>query len=99
MGHLSLILLCCRYFPASWLGAKLAAVGRMALTNYLLQTVIGTLIFTTVGLGLYGRFTGFYLYLFVIAIWLALTAFSNWWLARHAQGPAERLWRRLTYRV
>lgn len=99
LGHLSLVLLCCRYFPASRLGAWLAAVGRMALTNYLLQTVICTLIFTTLGLGWYGRFTGYYLYFVVFAVWLALLVFSSWWLSRHAQGPAERLWRRLTYKA
>jgi uncharacterized protein len=99
LGHLSLILMCCRYFPASWLGAKLAAVGRMALTNYLLQTVICTLIFTTVGFGLYGSFTGYYLYFVVAGVWVALIAFSSWWLERNPQGPAERLWRRLTYRA
>jgi uncharacterized protein len=98
LGHLGTILLFCRSFPASWLAAKLAAVGRMALSNYLLQSVLGLLIFTTLGLGLYGQFTGFYLYMVVAAYWVVLIAFSNWWLRRFRFGPAEWLWKSLTYK-
>ncbi len=97
-GHLGLILLFCRTFSTSWMAAKLAAVGRMALTNYLGQSVLGLLIFTTVGLGLYGQFTGYYLYLVVLGIWIVQIAFSNWWLSRYQFGPVEWLWKSLTYK-
>ena len=98
IGHLSLILLLCRTFPAHPVATKIAAVGRMALSNYLGQSILGGLIFYTIGLGLYGRFTGYYLYLVVLLIWTLQILFSNWWLARFRFGPAEWLWRSLTYR-
>ncbi len=98
LGHLGTILLFCQTFPGSWVARRIAAVGRMALSNYLGQSILGGLIFTTVGLGLYGQFTGYYLYFFVAGIWAVEIAFSNWWLARYRFGPFEWIWRSLTYR-
>ena len=75
----------------------LAPVGRMALTNYLTQTLLGVLIFYGIGLGvgprfgIPGRLVAFAL------IFGAQIAFSHWWLARFRFGPAEWLWRSLTY--
>ncbi len=97
-GHLGLIVLLCRGFAGSWLVTRLAAVGRMALSNYLGQSIIGLLLFYTVGLGLYGQFTGYYLYLVVLGIWILQIAFSNWWLSRYQFGPAEWLWKSMTYK-
>jgi uncharacterized protein len=68
----------------------------MALSNYLAQSVICGLVFFTVGLGLYGQFTGYWLYLVVLGVWVLLLAWSPWWLARYRQDSAEWLWRRLT---
>lgn len=69
-------------------------VGRMALSNYLLQTLICTLLFNQFGLFMaYDRTT---LLLFVPSIWLANILFSSLWLRRFRQGPMEWLWRRLT---
>ncbi len=98
IGHLGLIILFCRGFAGSWLAGKLAAVGRMALSNYLGQSVIGGLIFYTVGFGLYGQFTGYYLYIVVLGMWVVQIVFSNWWLGRYRFGPAEWLWKSLTYK-
>ena len=98
LGHLGAILLFCQAFPGSWLATRIAAVGRMALSNYLGQSILGGLIFYTVGLGLYGKFTGYYLYFFVAGIWAIHITFRNWWLARYRFGPFEWLWRSLTYR-
>jgi len=98
LGHLGTILLFCRAFPGGWIATRIAAVGRMALSNYLGQSILGGLIFYTIGLGLYGQFTGYYLYLVVAAIWAVQIAFSNWWLARYRFGPFEWIWRSLTYR-
>ena len=98
LGHLGVILWFCRTRPASGVAARIGAVGRMALTNYLGQSIIGGLIFYTIGFGLYGRFTGYYLYLVVVGIWVLQIAFSNWWLSRYRFGPFEWLWRSLTYR-
>ena len=98
LGHLGVILWFCQTFPGSRVAAKLAKVGRMALSNYLGQSILGGLIFYSVGFGLYGQFTGYYLYLFVISIWAVQIVFSNWWLSRFRFGPFEWLWRSLTYR-
>lgn len=97
-GHLGLVLLLCQSGAARWLRQRIAAVGRMALSNYLGQSIIGGLLFYTVGLGLFGRYTGWHLYVFVALTWLVLIVASNWWLARFRFGPAEWLWRSLTYR-
>jgi uncharacterized protein len=98
LGHLGTILLLCRTLPTSRIIRHIAAVGRMALTNYLGQSILGGLIFYTVGLGLYGQFSGYYLYLIVAGIWMVQITFSNWWLNRFRFGPCEWVWRSLTYR-
>ena len=69
----------------------------MALTNYLLQSLICTTIFYSYGLGLYGR-VGPLLNLFLgVAIYSAQVPLSRWWLSTHCYGPMEWLWRRMTY--
>jgi uncharacterized protein len=72
-------------------------VGRMPLTNYLMQSVIGTLIYYHYGLGLMTRIG----YLPGLAITMAVFALqiplSRWWLSRFRFGPVEWLWRTLTY--
>lgn len=96
-GHLGLLLWLVRSPVAVGLKTRLAAVGRMALSGYLAQSVLCGLIFYTVGLGLYGRFTGYWLYGVVALVWALLLTAAPWWLARYRHGPAERLWRTLTY--
>ena len=98
LGHLGAILMLCRALPGNRVARKTAAVGRMALTNYLGQSILGGLIFYSVGLGLYGQFSGYYLYFIVAGIWAIQIAFSNWWLQHFRFGPCEWLWRSLTYR-
>ena len=76
-----------------------APVGRMALTNYLLQTIVSVLVFYGWGLGLSGRFhVGPTLY---VVYWIALFTlqihFSRWWLSKFRFGPFEWLWRSLSY--
>lgn len=75
----------------------LAAVGRMALTNYLAQSVICTLIFYGHGLGMFGRLERIEQLGVVIALWVAQLVWSPLWLRWFEQGPVERLWRVLTY--
>ena len=87
-----------------WLGQRrdtllkyFAPVGRMALTNYVGQSVICTLIFYGTGLGLGGSM-GPTLYLPIgFAVYLAQVAVSRLWLGRFQFGPLEWLWRMLTY--
>lgn len=72
-------------------------VGRLALTNYLLQTVICTLIFYNYGLGLYGKVGPALGLVLTVAIFLVQIPLSAWWLKRFRFGPMEWLWRSLTY--
>jgi uncharacterized protein len=72
-------------------------VGRMALTNYLMQSLICTTIFYSYGLGLYGRVGPALAVPLTILVYGLQVPFSQWWLERHQYGPMEWLWRRLTY--
>ncbi len=76
----------------------MATVGRMALTNYLLQTLLCTLFFYGYGMGFFGRLSQWQLYLVVGEIWLLIIVFSVGWSRYYETGPAEWLWRRLVYR-
>lgn len=75
----------------------IACVGRMALTNYLLQTLICTTLFYH--LGLFMRFDRLQLLAFVPPIWAVNLLVSSHWLRRFRQGPVEWLWRQLTLRA
>jgi len=75
----------------------LAAPGRMALTNYLLQSVICTTLFYGYGLGWYNRISPLAGVGLCLAIFMAQIVLSAWWLFRFRYGPAEWLWRSLTY--
>lgn len=74
----------------------LAPVGRMALTNYLAQSIICTLIFHGMGLGLGGRVGPSGFVALALIIFPLQVAWSGWWLARFRFGPMEWLWRSLT---
>jgi uncharacterized protein len=75
----------------------LAAIGRMALTNYLLQSVVLGFIFYGYGLGLFGRLGSAAAALAGILIYAGQLAFSRLWLERFRFGPFEWLWRSMTY--
>ena len=75
----------------------LASMGRMALTNYLLQSVVATLLFYGYGLGLARRVSPSLAIVIVVAILAGQLLISGWWLRRYRFGPAEWLWRTLTY--
>lgn len=77
--------------------AWLAPAGRMALTNYLVQSVACTLIFYGYGLGLFEQLPRAWQPLFVVLLFAAQLFFSRWWLSRFRFGPMEWLWRWLTY--
>jgi len=74
-----------------------AAVGRTALSNYLLQTVICTTLFNSWGFGLYGKVGPLAGLLPTVLIYGVQVPLSVWWIGRHAFGPLERVWRTLTY--
>lgn len=83
-------------------GARLtrlfAPYGRMALTNYLLQTAIGTAFFYGWGLGQIGQWSNRYLLAAGLTMAAAQILFSHFWMKRFYYGPVEWLWRTLTYR-
>ena len=74
-----------------------AAVGRMALTNYLMQSVLCTLFFYHYTTGLYGRIGPAIGLVPTVILYGAQVVFSNWWLKRYRFGPMEWLWRGMTY--
>ena len=79
--------------------APFASVGRMALTNYIAQSlVIGFVLFGIgPGLALAGKIGASALSGIVVVAFVAQVIFSRWWLERFAYGPAEWAWRALTY--
>ena len=79
-----------------WLGL-LAPAGRMALTNYLMQSLVCTTIFYGYGLGYFEQLPRAWQPLFVLALFAGQVALSHWWLARFRFGPMEWLWRAATY--
>ncbi len=80
-----------------WMKRWLAPAGRMALTNYLLQSVVGTLLFYQYGLGLWGQVSRAWQFALVVAVFALQLVFSRWWLSRFRFGPVEWLWRWATY--
>lgn len=80
-----------------WQARMLAATGRMALSNYLAQSVIFSLMFYGFGFGLFGTLGSAVAAMFGLAVFIAQLIVSDWWLERFRFGPAEWLWRSLTY--
>lgn len=97
MGHIGLVMLLVRSGVLRGLMRRMAAVGQMALTNYLSQTVLCNLVFLGIGFGLFGQMGRASLYLVVLGVWIVQLLWSAWWLARFRFGPVEWLWRALTY--
>jgi uncharacterized protein len=77
--------------------APLGAVGRMALSNYLLHSLVFTTLANGYGLGLYGRIRPSVGLLMTLAMFAAQVPLSVWWLRRFRFGPVEWLWRSLSY--
>ena len=69
----------------------------MALTNYLMQSLVCVGIFYGYGLGYFEQLPRAWQLPFVLLLYTAQVAFSHWWLQRFRFGPAEWLWRSLTY--
>lgn len=96
-AYLGLVMLAVR---GRWLAAlqrRLAAAGRMALTNYVAQSVVCTLVFYGHGLGLFARLGRPEQLGVVAAVWVLQLLWSPWWLARFRFGPLEWAWRTATY--
>ncbi|PZP51013.1 MAG: hypothetical protein DI598_04205 [Pseudopedobacter saltans] len=97
MAHASVIILIIRSKVLTGLTKRLAAVGRMAFTNYIMHTVICTTLFFGYGFNLFGDLEYYQLYAVVLAIWLFQLWISPIWLKYNLFGPLEWVWRSLTY--
>jgi uncharacterized protein len=97
VGYAAALILLVKRGALAGLRRSLAAVGQMALTNYLLQSIITAVLFLGWGAGLAGTLDYGGQLLVVLAIWIAQLLWSPVWLARFRFGPAEWLWRSLTY--
>ncbi len=92
-----LVMLVCKLGLITFARKALAATGRMALTNYLVQTIICTTLFYGHGFGWFSQFERFELLYVVLAIWVFQIIFSLLWLKYFRFGPFEWLWRSATY--
>jgi uncharacterized protein len=97
-GYAALVMFLIRINILKWLWGALSAVGKMAFTNYFMQTIVCTLFFYGYGFGYFGRLSQAQLYFLVAEIWLVQTVFSIIWLRYYNHGPVEWLWRCLIYR-
>jgi uncharacterized protein len=97
LGHVGVVMMACKTGAYRRVTALLAAAGRMALTNYILQTVICMTIFSGFGLGWFARLARHQLYYVVAAIWVFQLLSSTLWLRQFRFGPLEWLWRSLSY--
>lgn len=82
---------------SGWAGSGLACVGRAALSNYLLQSLLCMGIFYGTGMAMFGQVQRWQLLLLALTIGAGQLMLSRAWLGRFERGPAEQLWRRLSY--
>lgn len=98
LGYVSVVALLLRFKVFQALLGVIGAVGRMAFTNYISQSVAMTTIFWSGrGFGQFGDWDRPELFMLVVTVWLIQIAVSNLWLARFDQGPLEAIWRRLSF--
>lgn len=97
IGHIGLIMLFCKLPLLKWLKLGLSAVGKMALTNYIMHSVICMFVFTGVGFGMFGKLHRHELLYVVFSIWVFQLILSPIWLKYFHFGPLEWIWRNLSY--
>ena len=104
LNNLAMTLIILSLFLMAYRGGRLKRwlehfipYGRMALTNYVVQSIIGTFIFYGWGLGYLGQIRNLYIFFLAIIIIALQMMFSSWWLSKYYYGPLEWLWRSLTY--
>jgi len=97
VGHIGLVMLIVKSGWLRRLTSRLAAVGQMALTGYLVTSLICTTIFEGYGFGLFAKLQHYQLLFVVFSVWLFLLTVSPIWLRHFRFGPMEWVWRSLTY--
>jgi uncharacterized protein len=96
-AHVAALILVYKSRYAQPLFRRLEAVGQMALTNYIMQSVICTLFFFGYGLNYYAELDFYQIYFVVFVIWIVQLSVSPLWLRFFLFGPLEWVWRSLTY--
>lgn len=94
-AHAALAMAVAIRFADTGIGTAIRSVGRLALSNYLLASLVMTTLFYGYGGGLFARLDRTALFLVTLAGWAAILGWSSLWRRRWRQGPAEWLWRRL----
>ncbi|MGW8121727.1 DUF418 domain-containing protein [Roseivirga echinicomitans] len=97
LGYCGLIVLFCKVTVRSFVSRSLSYVGRMSLTNYLMQSIICTYVFYGHGFGLFGDLDRSAQVVAVLLLWVFQIIFSTVWLSYFRHGPFEWLWRSLSY--
>jgi uncharacterized protein len=97
LGYVGIVMLLVKHGVMRRFTDRLGAVGRMAFSNYLFQSVLCTTLFYGHGFGLFNRVERFWLFVIVVGIWTVQLVFSPLWLRYFRFGPVEWLWRSLTY--
>jgi uncharacterized protein len=97
LGHASALILFVKSGSLRWLTDRLAAVGQMALSNYISNSIIYALVFYAPGLRMMGQLQRYQLYYVVLGMWILILMWSSIWLRYFRFGPLEWCWRSLTY--
>jgi uncharacterized protein len=97
VAHVAAIILLYKANYAQKLFRSLEAVGQMALTNYIMHSVICTFVFFGYGLNYYAELEFYQIYFVVLAVWIVQLIVSPIWLRFFLFGPLEWVWRSLTY--
>jgi uncharacterized protein len=97
LGYAALLMLCAQRIAETALGRRLAAAGRMAFSNYVGSSLVAMLVMRHWAGGLWGELDRLQMLAVVLAMWLLILAWSQFWLDRFRYGPLEWVWRCLTY--
>jgi len=97
LGYILFILILSQIPISKTILNPLKYVGRMALTNYLMQSVIFTTIMYAYGFGYFGSIEPWQLVIFAVAVFSIQTIYSRFWLKKFKFGPMEWIWRKITY--
>jgi uncharacterized protein len=97
LGYLSLIIFLFRIPTFRRLGDGLLAAGRMALSNYLMQSIIVAFLFYGFGLAQFNQLSRMEIMMVIVVVWIIQVTASVYWMRRFHYGPFEWLWRSLSY--
>ena len=98
IGYIGLIVLLCLLPVVPKLLSPFAKIGRMSMTMYIMQSIIGTSLFYQYGLGWYGKISVATGVLIAIGIIIVQMVIAEVWLSKFKQGPLEMIWRKFTYK-